>query len=45
MAGIVDLRFLCEDMDDSSFVNRSHTHVLQNTTLFTSLFHMVGGVN
>ena len=33
MAGIVDLRFLWEDMDYSSFVNRSHTHVLQNTAL------------
>ena len=45
MAEIFDLRFLREDMDDIVvFVNRSHTHVLHNTTL-TSLFGMVGGVN
>ena len=27
------------------YVNRSRTHVLQNTTLFTSLFDNAGGVN
>ena len=32
-------------MNDSIFVNRCHTHVVQNTTLFTSLFGMVGSVN
>ena len=45
MAGIVNYGFCEKIWMIVVFVNRSHTHVLQNTTLFTSLFDMVGGVN
>ena len=43
MKNNVDFRFRFEDI--VVFVNRSHIHVLQDTTLFISLFYMVGSVN
>ena len=44
MAGIVDLRFLGEDMDDSSFCQQKPYPCTAEYYTFTSLFDNVRGV-
>ena len=45
MAGIVDLRFQSEVMDDSSFCQQKPYPCTAEHYTFTSLFDNVGGVN
>ena len=45
MAGIFDLRFLSEDMDDSSFCQQKPYPCTAEYYTFTPLFDNVGGVN